>query len=398
MHETLAKEYEPGKELVPSETFASKVLEAALSGIYVFDFIQGCNVFINTRYTHLTGYTLEDLQSLDQARFFALFHPDDHQRVAEHLLQIQYGADEPAQIEYRFKTKDGRWIWCLSSNSAFARTRKGVVTQLVGSFIDVTDRKRAEQAENQVRGVNRQLEQRVAERTAEIEKQYKTLEKLNALIKQLSLKTIAAIENDRKALSKEIHDNIGGSLSAIKMMLETDLNRYGSSSRRTDREIIRHLADTIKETKRISFQMRSLALDEFGLQAAIAENIKIFKSFHPNIAVDFHVDISPERLPEEITLVLYRVVQEGLNNVGKHSGANEVKIVLNELKEHIYIEIEDNGHGLAPSDEPAGCREALQHLGIHSIKERVEICDGTFHMEAIPGRGTRLKVFIPKKF
>jgi signal transduction histidine kinase len=250
-------------------------------------------------------------------------------------------------------------------------------------------------AEDQVRGVNRQLEQRVAERTKEIEKQYKTLEKLNTIIKQLSKKTIAAIENDRKALSKEIHDNIGGSLSAIKMMLET---RYGSSSKRTDREIIRHLADTIKETKRISFQMRSLALGEFGLQAAIVENIKIFKSFHPNIAVDFQVDISPDTLPEEITLVIYRVVQEGLDNVGKHSGANEVKIVLNELKEHIYIEIKDNGHGLDPSDEPVGCREAIQHLGIHSIKERVEICDGTFQMDAIPGRGTRLRVFIPKKF
>jgi two-component system CheB/CheR fusion protein len=131
-------------ELMAPESFALNVLNASLNGLYVFDVKLRKNIFINTQYTRLTGYTLNDLQTMDEAQFFALFHPEDQQRVADHMERILLNSDEMLEIEYRFKTKEGRWTWCLSRDSVFARNEDGAVSQFIGTFFDITDRKQLE--------------------------------------------------------------------------------------------------------------------------------------------------------------------------------------------------------------------------------------------------------------
>jgi PAS domain S-box-containing protein len=157
------------------EEFANKILSSSLNGLYIYDVKQGKNVFINTQYTALTGYTTEDMEAMEQARFFKLFHPSDGQRVTNHINRIVRGENPVSEIEYRFKTKDGRWIWCISRDSVFTRDEDGAVSQFIGTFLDISERKQSEEA---LRKARDELELRVRERTSELTAQKEILEKI----------------------------------------------------------------------------------------------------------------------------------------------------------------------------------------------------------------------------
>ncbi len=252
-------------------------------------------------------------------------------------------------------------------------------------------------AEDEVRKINRELEQRVKDRTVEIESQYQKLEELNAIIRQLSRKTIEAMETDRKSLSKELHDSIAGTLAAIKMQLEArSCSAAGSlpADLMPLDKIVTYLGQAIKETRNISRQLRTLTLDDFGLKAALAEHIQHFEQFYPEIEVVSQIDIADEDIPDAIQTVLYRVVQEALNNVGKHSAAKAVHVNLTNHKGGIWLHVADDGCGFEPEKVMSGA-QSLMSFGIHSMRERVEICKGNFQIHSEPGKGTAIDISIP---
>jgi len=126
-------------------SFEYKILMASLNGIYIYDLETGANVFINPQYTRLTGYTLADLEALTRAEFYALTHPEDRERVAVHMERVaRAGSNETLEIEYRFRTADGRWLWCLSKDAVFERDGHGAVRRIIGTFLDISARKKAE--------------------------------------------------------------------------------------------------------------------------------------------------------------------------------------------------------------------------------------------------------------
>jgi len=254
-------------------------------------------------------------------------------------------------------------------------------------------------AEDKVRRINRELEQRVKDRTAEIEAQYKELEELNEIIRKLSRKTIEAMENDRKALAKEIHDSIAGTLAAIKLQLEGRMSRMSPSAQGLSSDlmpiekIVEYLAQAIKETRNISMQLRSLTLDGLGLKPALVEHIQHFKQFYPGIAIDSQIEIAGD-IPDDIQTVIYRVVQEALNNVGKHSAATVVRVKLTNLQNQIWLEVADNGCGF-DVQRVLSDTGSLMGYGIHSMRERIEICEGKFQIRSNPQKGTAINVSIP---
>ena len=129
-----------------SEQLAQKLLAASLNGVYVFDVAAGRHVFVNPQYTALTGYAQDDLDAMEENDFFALFHPDDMPSVRGHIAEIVNRETAGMEIEYRFKAKDGRWIWCLSRDSVFEHGPDGRPNRILGMFIDVSERKRIEEA------------------------------------------------------------------------------------------------------------------------------------------------------------------------------------------------------------------------------------------------------------
>jgi PAS domain S-box-containing protein len=140
---------DPMTEALPSleanADLVRRVLDASLNGVYVHDLKQGVNTFINAQYTRLTGYDLPRLAAMDAAAFFALFHPEDQGRVSTHMAGLRDAGDgEVLEIEYRFRRADGTWIWCLSRDAVFERDADGSVRSVIGTFLDVSARKRAE--------------------------------------------------------------------------------------------------------------------------------------------------------------------------------------------------------------------------------------------------------------
>lgn len=125
-------------------SFEHKILMSSLNGIYIYELATGVNTFINPQYTRLTGYTLEDLQDLKGAEISALIHPEDQKRAAAHMERMGRAADdESLEIEYRFKKADGCWMWCLSKETVFERDGQGRVLRVIGSFLDITERRTA---------------------------------------------------------------------------------------------------------------------------------------------------------------------------------------------------------------------------------------------------------------
>ncbi|MCG8568736.1 MAG: PAS domain-containing protein, partial [Spirochaetes bacterium] len=136
------------KELLikKKEIFANQILNSSLNGMYIYDFEKQNNIYINTQYTKILGYSLEDLNSMSEDHILNLFHPDDIQSIFQHMEQLKTADDnEVFEIEYRFKKANGEWCWCCSRDSVFLRNKEGEVKQFIGTFLDMTERKDLEQ-------------------------------------------------------------------------------------------------------------------------------------------------------------------------------------------------------------------------------------------------------------
>jgi PAS domain S-box-containing protein len=288
-------------------------------------------------------------------------------------------------VETRFRCKDGSIIDVLLSS---APIEPGDLSAGVTfTVLDITDRKKAEEA---LRQMNDTLEEQVAARTAE-------LERSNQEIRELSHMTIRAMENDRRALAKELHDSIGGTLAAIKYQLEARVETTGSTHSPHElplEKIIDYIGHTIQESRRITKQLRPSVLDDFGLIAAVEEHIGDFQGFNPHIKVLKQIHIDETDLSGDAKTVLYRVLQEALNNVAKHSKADRVNVRCYRDGGRVKLQIRDNGVGFDP-DEVLGCANIMDGYGLHSMTERVEICKGEFHIESAPAKGATLVASIP---
>jgi PAS domain S-box-containing protein len=127
--------------------FSSKVMDASLTGLYVYDVGRGRNAYVNTMYERLTGYSRAMLERLSGEQFMTLFHPDDAASITAHMDAIMAAQDgQTLEIEYRLKKADGTWMWCLSRNAVFERDGRGRVLRFIGSFLDITTRKQADAA------------------------------------------------------------------------------------------------------------------------------------------------------------------------------------------------------------------------------------------------------------
>lgn len=128
-----------------SGSLESKILLSSLNGVYIYDLETGTNSYVNPQYTRLTGYSLENLETLGTGGFFALFHPEDQERLGDQLERIsQAHDDETFEFEYRLRHADGHWIWCLSRDTVFERDRQGRARRIIGTFVDFTARLKAE--------------------------------------------------------------------------------------------------------------------------------------------------------------------------------------------------------------------------------------------------------------
>ena len=135
-------------------------------------------------------------------------------------------------------------------------------------------------------------------------------------------------------------------------------------------------------------------MDDFGLKPALVEHIQQFNEFYPGIEIVSQIEIATDDIPTDVQTVLYRVVQEALNNAGKHSEATAVHVKLTNHQNRVWLEVADNGCGFDPQSVLSG-EQSLMSYGVHSMRERVEICKGKFQIRAEPGINTVIDISIP---
>jgi signal transduction histidine kinase len=218
-------------------------------------------------------------------------------------------------------------------------------------------------------------------------------------LKKMSRHTLDALEADRRTISKELHDSIGASLAAIKFSLEEKEMKRSQNNGRLDETLtqeITYLMATIKETKRISANLRPTTLDDLGLMATIQWYLRQFRRMYGNINVHYSTEIDERDVPEAMKIIIYRIVQEGLSNAEKHSEAKKVKLQLKltQDKHAITLILEDNGQGFNV-EEILSSKDPLSGYGLTAMRERCEIFGGSFHIESRLGKGTKINAVLP---
>jgi signal transduction histidine kinase len=279
-----------------------------------------------------------------------------------------------------------------------------------GNEVPMTEEYHGEQYPGAVKN---DLEQLVAERTHELHATIQALEdeiterkrKSDALsysrerLKRLSRKTLDVLEADRCNVSKELHDGIGAGLAAIKFSLEgKEINRarnHGTLNESLDQEIT-YLSAMIKESKRISANLRPTTLDDLGLLATIQWHLRQFQRLHGDLRIDFTSEINEGDVPEAMKIIFYRIIQEGLDNAEKRSEAKSVRLhmAFSEGRHSICLTIEVDGRGFNV-EEAYSEKDPLSGSGLIAIRERCEIFGGSFHVEPRISAGTKITAILP---
>lgn len=265
---------------------------------------------------------------------------------------------------------------------------------------EVAERKRAEY---ELKAARDDLEIRVRNRTAdlarlneelqdEIEERKRAetaLRDSEGRLRYLSSRLLTAQEEERKRIARELHDSIGSSLTAIKFSLENRLNQEerGTAPLPAIDALISITQSAMDEVRRIMTDLRPSILDDFGIVVTIGWQTRQHQSIYPAIRIEQEIGIDEAEVPEHLKIVIFRIIQEALNNIAKHSAAKRVRLSLLRAENTIILRIEDNGAGFNP-DAVLSMENSKRGFGLTSMKERAELSGALFSIESVRGKGT----------
>jgi PAS domain S-box-containing protein len=331
-----------------SEKKYSRLVESSLTGIYIVQ--DGKVVFANQRFAEIYGYSREELQGMEG---LSIDHPEDRTVTEKMRAKRLIGEDVPSEYEIRGLTKDGRTIWDTRRNTLIEYRGKPAI---LGNVVETTQRKKMEES----------------------------LQESEKALRHLSSQLMMAQENERKSIARELHDSIGQTLTAVKFSLERKLSQMGPGKAPPGislEDILAMLQGGIEETRRIMTNLRPSMLDDLGIIVTLNWICREFQKVYPHLRLEKEVGIREDEVPEPLKIVIFRVLQEAMNNCAKHSGGDCLSIALRKTETGIELVIEDNGPGFDPGNAPRG-------LGMGSMKERTENSGGVFSLFSTRGSGT----------
>ncbi len=240
--------------------------------------------------------------------------------------------------------------------------------------------------------LNAELEQRVAARTAQLQNTNAKLIDSHAELRKLSRQLMQVAEQERIRISREIHDQLGQALTAVKMELSmarrllepnqtTISDKLSSASNQVD--------ETIQMVRRIATGLRPGILDDFGLEAAAEWQLQEFEK-HTGIHWQLTAVLNESSLDEEMGTAAFRILQEALTNVARHAQATEVKVALLSDEATFTLEVADNGRGITEAE-----LRGSKSLGLLGMRERAGQLRGTVETVGIPGEGTMVTLTLP---
>jgi two-component system sensor histidine kinase UhpB len=296
-------------------------------------------------------------------------HPEDRERVLSAIREVASGAGRTWTGHYRFRRHDGNYA-VVMDRGYIVRDAAGKPVRIVGGVTDITERRRAEEA----------------------------LEASRRQLRALSARLQSAREEERANVAREIHDELGQVLTAIKINLDWLEGNIGE--RETDPALNRLLERVVESgemtegaiasVQRIATALRPGLLDNLGLTAALQEEAARFAQ-RTGVTCDLTFSSEPPTLPREATTAVFRIFQESLTNVARHAGAKSVRADFHVDEDHLVLEISDDGCGIPP--------EAVSNnrsLGLLGMRERAAVLGGELAIAPVSPHGTRVTLRLPR--
>jgi two-component system sensor histidine kinase UhpB len=325
-------------------------------------------VWWNEGIQKLFGYRAEDVSSKFDW-WLQRVHPDDRDKVTKSIQNVVESGGKTWTGEYRFRRQDESYAIVLD-RGYIIHDAAGKPVRLVGGLSDISERRMAEKA----------------------------LESSRRQLRALTARLQSGREQERTAIAREIHDDLGQLLTALKMNLDWLEREIGE---RNGKVALDSLLERILESgeivesatqsvQRISTELRPASLDHLGLLPALTEEARRFEQ-RGGVSCELQLPTEPLGLPAEITTAIFRVFQEALTNVARHAQATAVHVALDTNEEHVILRLEDNGKGI-----PAEAMADPRSLGLLGMTERASALGGYAAIEPVSPHGTRVTLQLPR--
>jgi PAS domain S-box-containing protein len=367
------------------------LLASTGEGIYGVD-LDGACVFINPAGARLIGYEPQEVIGRNMHELTHHARPDgSHYPEAECPIFNAFRRGLPCRIDSEvFWRRDGSCFPVEYSSHPViedAEVRGAVVT-----FVDITGRKRAADALQRAKD---QLEERVGERTLALETALKRVRELAAWSETVR-------EEERTRIAREVHDELGSLLVALKMDVNWMDKRLSEQQQRSAeaaedmrvrmrckcQNMSRLIENAVDNVGRIITDLRPSILDHQGLWAALEWQAQEFVA-SAELALEWCMDMDPDDLwpepPEPMAMAVFRIFQEMLSNVGRHAQARHLKVAIAVAAGELSLTVQDDGIGA-----PAQAFEAGDAYGVMGMRERARHFGGQIHIVSAPGQGTRM--------
>jgi PAS domain S-box-containing protein len=374
-------------ELAQAAKRFSSLVEANPFGM-VIGSLDGELRYVNPAFLKTLGYSLEDVNA-KRVRWDELTPPEYAGADAHAVGQLRSSGRSDV-YEKEFIAKDGRRIPILIGASTIGHSEGE--PEIAAFVTDLTPLKVAEEA---LRKANDELEKKVVDRTAALETEVSDRKRAEMSLRELTGHLLRAQDEERRHMARELHDHAGQALAGLGMHLSTLRNL----ARNQDPKIIALVAESQEISDNLSKEIRTLSyllhpplLDEIGLESALRWYVDGF-SERSKIKVEIELPADPARLPRELELVIFRVVQESLTNIHRHSGSLSARIYLTRSEHAVEFEISDRGKGIS-TGKYQEMTAARAGVGVRGMEERVRQFGGTLQITS-NGEGTKVAVTLP---